>query len=567
MKIFNKLTLTHLIYAGILVVALTMRLVNLNEVPLANNEAQHALCTLDGQRGGCEGISRLYTFFTSIIFTLFGANNFSSRVVPAIIGSLIVLIPPMLDSIIERKSGIVLAICLALDPILIQTSRAADGTIIGIVFILYLMTFLLKQDWLAVLVMFGFGSLSGASFWLGLAILGATYAVTGLLTRKNKKDKTHQNIFVCPLKNQSKNKTFFVLLLILWIGISTRMLTDLAGLLSPLNSLAAIFTSGGSLAAETSLPTDVRLIVFCFYSFYAIIFSFSAFFHAVQDQNRKNLFLLIWILLGMVIFLIPQFSFYEAAWICIPMWALAASSIVQIGKNAMQEKQALRIPILVGIAILVFLSLQIVRLHYLLSVGLDLTKNLILLVAPILLCILFILLYGYGWSKTLALRVVSVLFLFCGAFALLRNANRAANLTGTIEYELVRQGPFLHNSDILIDEIENYRITNGALPEDIHIALSIADQTESMEWLLKNYSVDVVSELSDKNTDDYEILILDPDSLQSFSDYYSQDLALSSNLAWIQKDFSGFLPDEILEWLIYRGGTLQLEDYTLWFKL
>jgi len=131
----------------------------------------------------------------------------------------------------------------------------------------------------------------------------------------------------------------------------------------------------------------------------------------------------------------------------------------------------------------------------------------------------------------------------------------------------VRQGPFLHNSDILIDEIENYRITNGALPEDIHIALSIADQTESMEWLLKNYSVDVVSELSDKNTDDYEILILDPDSLQSFSDYYSQDLALSSNLAWIQKDFSGFLPDEILEWLIYRGGTLQLEDYTLWFKL
>jgi len=567
MKILEKLTVTHLIYAIILIVAIALRLVNLNGVSLTNNEAQHALCALDGHRQGCEEISRLYLFFTNTIFTFFGANNFFARVFPAMIGSLIVLIPFMLESLIDRKSGIVLAVCLALDPILIQTSRAADSTIIGIVFILFLGTFLLKRNWMAALVIFAFGLLSGTSFWIGLIILGMAYGVTWLLTRKNEGEELHRNNSMDALKNQIKNKNYLLILFLLWVGISTRMLTDLRGLLSPLKSLVAIFPSGATLMVKATLPTDVRLIAFLFYSFYAIIFSFSAFFHAEQNQNRRNLFFLIWILLGMVVYLVPQFPLYEAAWICIPMWVLAANRMVQIGNAALQEKKAIRIPILVGIAILVFLSLQVIRLHYLLSVGLDLSKNLALLVAPLVLCILFILLYGYGWSKIHALQVVSVLFLLCGTFALVRNANRSANITDTIEYELIREGSYLKNTDILIEEIENYRTKNEILPEDMDIALSSNDQTEGMEWVLRDYSVSIISELSENESSSYEVLILNSDSTQAFPEHESENLVLFSKLAWVQEDYSGFLPNEILEWLIYRTATLQNETCTVWFRL
>jgi hypothetical protein len=567
MKILEKLTVTHLIYAIILIVAIALRLVNLNGVSLTNNEAQHALCALDGHRQGCEEISRLYLFFTNTIFTFFGANNFFARVFPAMIGSLIVLIPFMLESLIDRKSGIVLAVCLALDPILIQTSRAADSTIIGIVFILFLGTFLLKRNWMAALVIFAFGLLSGTSFWIGLIILGMAYGVTWLLTRKNEGEELHRNNSMDALKNQIKNKNYLLILFLLWVGISTRMLTDLRGLLSPLKSLVAIFPSDATLMVKATLPTDVRLIAFLFYSFYAIIFSFSAFFHAEQNQNRRNLFFLIWILLGMVVYLVPQFPLYEAAWICIPMWVLAASRMVQIGNAALQEKKAIRIPILVGIAILVFLSLQVIRLHYLLSVGLDLSKNLALLVAPLVLCILFILLYGYGWSKIHALQVVSVLFLLCGTFALVRNANRSANITDTIEYELIREGSYLKNTDILIEEIENYRTKNEILPEDMDIALSSNDQTEGMEWVLRDYSVSIISELSENESSSYEVLILNSDSTQAFPEHESENLVLFSKLAWVQEDYSGFLPNEILEWLIYRTATLQNETCTVWFRL
>jgi hypothetical protein len=483
------------------------------------------------------------------------------------IGSLIVLIPFMLESLIDRKSGIVLAVCLALDPILIQTSRAADSTIIGIVFILFLGTFLLKRNWMAALVIFAFGLLSGTSFWIGLIILGMAYGVTWLLTRKNEGEELHRNNSMDALKNQIKNKNYLLILFLLWVGISTRMLTDLRGLLSPLKSLVAIFPSDATLMVKATLPTDVRLIAFLFYSFYAIIFSFSAFFHAEQNQNRRNLFFLIWILLGMVVYLVPQFPLYEAAWICIPMWVLAASRMVQIGNAALQEKKAIRIPILVGIAILVFLSLQVIRLHYLLSVGLDLSKNLALLVAPLVLCILFILLYGYGWSKIHALQVVSVLFLLCGTFALVRNANRSANITDTIEYELIREGSYLKNTDILIEEIENYRTKNEILPEDMDIALSSNDQTEGMEWVLRDYSVSIISELSENESSSYEVLILNSDSTQAFPEHESENLVLFSKLAWVQEDYSGFLPNEILEWLIYRTATLQNETCTVWFRL
>ncbi|MGV8025059.1 MAG: hypothetical protein AB2L18_00685 [Anaerolineaceae bacterium] len=567
MKVLEKLTVTHFIYIIILIIAIALRLVNLNGVPLANNEAQHALCALDDQRQACDGISRLYLFFTNTIFTFFGDNNFSARVIPALLGSLIVLIPYMLRSIIEKKSGIVLAICLALDPILIQTSRAADSTIIGIVFILFLLTFLLKRNWKAALVVLAFGLLSGTSFWIGLIILGMAYGVTWLLTRKNEKEKLQSNNPMDELKDQIKNKNYLFILFLLWAGISTRILTDLPGLLSPLRSLTAIFPGNTIPIVKITLPTDVRLVVFLFYSFYTVVFSFSAFFHAKKDQNRSNLFLLIWMLLGMVVYLVPQFPLYEAAWICIPMWVLAANRIVQIGNTAIQEKRAIRIPILVGIVILVFLSLQVIRLHYLLSVGLDLSKNLMLLVAPLVLCILFILLYGYGWSKTHALQAVSVLFLFCGTFALVRNANRSANITDTIEYELIREGSFLKNSDILIEEIENYRTKKEILPEDVNIALSVDNQTESLEWALRNYSVDVVNGLSEKDSSDYEVLILDSDSSPEFSEYENENLVISSKLAWAQEDFSGFLPNEILEWLIYRTATLQNETCTVWFKL
>ena len=567
MKIFEKLTLTHLIYIVILIIAIIFRMVNLGEVSLTNEEARSALCALDTNRQGCGDISTLYTFFTNTIFTIFGDTNFTARIFPAMIGSLIVLLPYLLKPLVERKTGIVLAVCLALDPILIQTSRTAGGPILGIVFILFTLVFLLKQDWRTALMIAAFGLLCGSSFWIGSISLGLTYGVTWLLTRKQFQEEEFLIGFHKKTKNAKQNKNITLALVLLWIAICTRLLSNPAALFSPFQSLLTIFPSIDGAANGQVLATDVRMVVFLLYSFFTVVFCIVGIFRGKPEQNRRNLFLILWIIFGLVVFLIPQFSFQQAAWICIPLWVFAAESMLAVLEKTITTWKKNYIPILIGLVILVFLFFQILRLHYLLSVGLDLTRNMALLLAPILLCILFFLLYGYGWSMHSAVQVVSTLFLLCAAFSLLQNASHAADISGTYEYELVRDGPYSKNEDILLTEIESYRKEKDIQLENVTVALSLDERTENLEWMLRNYKVDVIDNIVTVPENKYKVYILNTNAQQSFNAHESKNLFLSSNVAWVQKDFSGFLPDQILEWLLYRTVDVQVSSYTVWFKL
>jgi len=565
MKQFNKVKLTHLFYALILLVAVFLRLVNLGTVPLTNNEAQHALCVLDAQRDDCENYSRLYIFFTDIFFKIFGTNNGSARMLPALLGSTIVLIPLLLSSVVERKTGILLAMCLALDPLLMQTSRSADDTMLGIVFVLFFLAFFLQRKVTAALITFAFGLLSGRSFWIGLVILGLATGVTWLLTHREMRAELNAKIGKVRLGGK-ESRYLFLTLFLFWIGISTRMFNDVGGLLSPLKSLLDIFPGAGTQGGTSAFSTDVRLIVFLFYSFYAISFSISALFHSNSDQKRRDIFLLVWILSGILIFLIPQFPFSQAAWVSIAMWVLAAGRMMQIGSSAWRERKPLILPVLVGLTILVFLSFQLLRLQYLLSAGLDLSLNLTLLITPMLLCLLFILLYAYGWSKPRAVQVLSILFIICGAVALLRNANRSSNLTGTHAYELVQEDSFFKNQDILIERIENYRNARGMPQGEVTIAICMDEPGERWEWVLRDYSVTVTDDISEETSNDYDMMIMRADSTQDFPRHESENLVLSGEVAWVRDDFSGFLPEEILEWLIYRTATLKTTSYAVWYK-
>lgn len=567
MKVFEKLTLTHLVYIAILIVAITFRLVNLNTVSLTNEEARSALCALDTDRQGCGDVSTLYTFFTRSIFTIFGDTNFSARVFPALIGSLIVLIPCLLQPLIEKRVGIVLAVCLALDPILIQTSRTAGGPMLGIIFILFTLVFLLKRDWRTALMIAVFGLLSGSTFWIGSIILGLAYGMTWLLMRKEYQQNENSSELHKKSSNPVKERNIVLFMILLWIAICTNLLTDPAAILSPLQSLLAIFPSAPNANTDNTLATDVRMVVFLLYSFFAVFFCIAGIFRGKPEQNRRNLFLILWIIFGLVIFLIPQFSFQQAAWICIPLWVFAAESMLAVWQNTIKNWKKNAIPILIGVVILVFLSFQIIRLHYLLAVGLDFTRNIALLTAPIILCILFILLYAYGWSAQSAVQVVSTLFLLCTVFTLLQNANHAADISGTYEYELVRDGSYSKNEDILLTEMESYRRENDLQPENMSIALSMDGRTESLEWMLRDYSVDVIGNISGVPENKYDVFILNGNTVQSFDSHESEILFLSSDVAWVQKDFSGFLPDQILEWLIYRTADVQGRSFIVWFKL
>ena len=241
--------------------------------------------------------------------------------------------------------------------------------------------------------------------------------------------------------------------------------------------------------------------------------------------------------------------------------------MVRLLENVFAERKRLFIPSLLGITILIYLSLQIVRIRYLLSVGMSFEQNIYLLIVPLLLVVIFIFLYAYGWSRKLAGHVIIVLFFIGGFFGLWRNAYRAANLTNTSEYELLHQGAFIHNADILINEVEYYRITQGAFKENIKIGLIPSNRMESLEWLLREYDVVAINDLPHTNNQGYDVIIAEGENSLEYMEFYKQSITLASNATIFKRDYSGFLPKEILEWIIYRRGTLELQNYTLWFKI
>jgi len=562
----KKITTLQLAYGIIFLIALTLRLVNLDQAPLAENEAQHALCALDAQSANCGGISTIYTFFTGIFFAVFGDNNFASRFLPALLGSLLVLLPLLVEKKIERKSGLVLALCLALDPILIQTSRSADAFMLGMVFALYVLVFAWRQEYFTALLVFIFGMLSGTSFWGTLLLLAGVGLVKKKVGRMLQGEPERQEKFTCPFQSIKTNSPILLFSLMVWLIISTRFFANGSGILNPIQSAALLFKRGDVGSMTLTLPSQLRLVIFLFYSAFGMVLSVIAIFRKNTEQPELKQFGLVWLVLALLVYLFLGSSLYWAAWVSIPMWLLAAAEITRIAEYTYHNWKKQLIPGLIGLVVLIYLALQVLRLSYLISLGLDVQKNLLLLVAPLMLCLLLVFLYSYGWSGNAAMRVLEALLIVIGVLGLWRTANRAASITSSSEYEMIRARPYLHNTDTLLHEIESYRIAHGIFPSHLRIGLSLSEPNMSMVWLLRDYQVQEVAQVSAMNAAQFDLVIMDDTQLEPPAGFYGQELALLSNVKVFKSDYSGFLPNEILEWLIYRRGSLDLVNDALWFK-
>jgi 4-amino-4-deoxy-L-arabinose transferase-like glycosyltransferase len=112
--------------------ALFTRLWNLGAAPLTNAEAAHALSSLALTHG--ESISThnpLFTAIQTLVFTLFGASDFSARLPVALTGMLLCLAPILLRHQIGRQRALLFGGLLALSPTLLFASRLSAGALLS----------------------------------------------------------------------------------------------------------------------------------------------------------------------------------------------------------------------------------------------------------------------------------------------------------------------------------------------------------------------------------------------------------------------------------------------------
>ncbi len=173
-------TIEHLLYAAILVVAAGLRFYALGEAPLNDFEAHEALAALalaGGEHPISPPISPGYASLSALIFALFGAGNALARAIPALAGSALALTPFAFRNLLGRFPALIAALLIALSPEMAAASRGAGGgalAALGIILSIgmwleYRRTF--QQRWLI---------WTGVS--LGLSLTSGPAALTGWLT-------------------------------------------------------------------------------------------------------------------------------------------------------------------------------------------------------------------------------------------------------------------------------------------------------------------------------------------------------------------------------------------------
>ncbi len=125
------------LWIALLVLAAVTRLVVLNVVPLTPAEAAAALTSLDAVRGagwpsGIGEASPLLSVGNAWLFALFGAGDGVARLLPALMGTLLVLLPFLWRERLGEWGAVAASLVLLCSPTLLFAARHLEPTMVGL---------------------------------------------------------------------------------------------------------------------------------------------------------------------------------------------------------------------------------------------------------------------------------------------------------------------------------------------------------------------------------------------------------------------------------------------------
>ena len=162
------------LYGLAFLIALGLRLLQLGTAPLTDSEANLAMQALHIANGTRPllGPQPAYILLTSVHFLVFESSNFMARLVPALVGSVMVFAPMFFREKLSPRPALILAFLFAIDPGLVALSRLAGGVVLAVAFTLFAWGMWNRRYFVLAGVFAGLALLSGTSIWMGLLGLG-----------------------------------------------------------------------------------------------------------------------------------------------------------------------------------------------------------------------------------------------------------------------------------------------------------------------------------------------------------------------------------------------------------
>ena len=548
-------TLHILLLFGALALALSLRMIRLGADPLSNSEAEIALEALSAARSESYVVGAFPALvgLTGLDFFIFNSGDFLARFWPAVFGALIVLVPFIFRERMGLVNATAVSFILAIAPEMVGPSRLIGTPMMAMVCLLLGLAFFYRRNPLFMGVFFALGLMSGPGFWFGALLLALSFIVSDVLFHTG-------HLFTSQV---IEKKTRFWLIFSLSFGLA--ILVVGSGFFRSPQGLSGVFAGLVQFATgifhPPSISVSLRLISIAAYAGGAAALGIWGLARGVIQQNKLDQFLAVWVVLGLLFFLVyPGSEPVYLPWVSLPLWFLAVRAFVSTWR--FPEKSRL-VVIGMGVLVVAASAFMLLALRALIRPGLtqaQQTNTFIALIGGAVLLVAVVLLINFGWGEKAALSGLfsgMAVVIVAGLMAVSVNSS---SLSTDRSYELWSADQHRVTTEWLQLSIDRVLEWNRVRDNPVEIAIADFDQP-AMRWALRNYgAVDFVPYLAPASQPG--MLITDVQALPEISSAYrGQDLVWSNEVLW--QEMTAY---QFLEWSITRSAPTQEKRLILWVR-
>jgi len=548
------------LYAFAFLLALALRLTQLGAMPLNDAEAAPALQALHIAQGARPVLSPhpFYILSTSVLFFLYGGGtNFFARLIPALIGSLLVFAPLLFDNRLKPRPSLLLAFFIALDPGLTALSRQAASPIFALTFLLFAWAYIHKNKPGLAGFFAALALLSGPSIWPGLLGLGITWAIFQGFNFRRPLQPSTADSQPSALSSSIFNSSILFPFLVTFITFGTLFFIVPNGLSAALASIPAYFNAWLTSSDVSAGRLFLTLLV---YQPLALLLAIIAIVRGWTNGSARIIPLSIWLFVSLllVVFL-PFRQISDLVWVLIPLYTLAALELARGFNIFPDERREVIGVVLLTALIWLFAWLDFTGLVWLPVNSREYVMRFWLLISALILLVLSLLLVAAGWSiRTARLGGVWGLTLVLGVLGL-GGTLGSAGLRGLAHPEFWWPSSTPMQADLLqatVREISEFGVGNEFSAPVVIMGIN----SPALEWALREHSVSVAESL-DISSAPYFIVTPPQTDPVLVSAYRGQDFTWRQNPLW-----SATLPNEWIRWITLREMPQTGETIILWAR-
>lgn len=562
-------TFEHIIYLLIFILALGVRVVAVNRLPLSDAEAEQAMRAVAVAKGEPAdlGTQPAYVLLTGLTFFLTGSSETTARLWPVLMGSLLILVPFLLRKRLGQKAALVVALGLALDPGLIALSKTAGGPVMAVSLVLLAGVAWLEGGAILAGILTGLALMSGPQMWAGVIgvasalgvsrLLGLFPADEGELFGESVPAETSAGVDV------PKNSPLRTGLLAMG---GTLLLAGTLFLRYP-QGLSAFASAMPAYLEGWTVPSGVSvlrlLFTFFVYPLPAIIFGFLAVVRgwtSFDERAPMSRALSVWLLIALIFALAyPGRQVEDLVWALIPLWGLAGLELSRYLSAARGDV----VPWALAALVTVMLLSVWTNLGGLAASGAEgqmLTLRWLVVGGALLLAVLSSVLVGLGWSVEAAQRGLA------WGTALALGVGMLASVWGKVEHQfttsedLWRPTPGPGQQNLLVQTLSDLGDWNTGRPDSLEV-VSLVD-TPSVRWTLRAMpNVRFQTTLNRDEMPDAILTMQDQEQLSLGSAYRGQDFVW-----WVYPEWDVWTGREWLKWLAFHQGGATQQNVILWAR-